>query len=176
MIGAKYFDIGYKSLFPDETESDNGARDTDGHGTHTLSTAGGSFVPEASLFGFAKGTSKGGSPAARVASYKVCWGIGCTSVDILAGFDEAIHDGVDVLSVSLGGDPEDYFTDPIAVGAFHAVLNGIHVACSAGNSGPNEGSVTNSVPWVTTVAASSLDRDYINFAVLGNRKFFAVSY
>ncbi|XP_028552244.1 subtilisin-like protease SBT5.3 [Dendrobium catenatum] len=168
LIGAKYFNKGYKSVVgitPNGT-----TRDTDGHGTHTLSTAGGNFVPNASLFGFANGTAKGGSPAARVASYKVCWPLGCTDSDILAAFDEAIHDGVDVLSVSLGGFSFDYFSNSIALASFHAMLNGIAVVCSAGNYGPFNGLVENSAPWVTTVAASSLDRDLTNIVTLSNKK------
>lgn len=176
LIGAKYFDKGYKSQAAIPFNVSIGTtRDTDGHGTHTLSTAGGGFVPQASLFGFANGTAKGGSPAARVASYKVCWEMGCSDADILAGFDEAISDSVDVLSISLGGFSSDYLSDSVSVGSFHAMLNGIDVACSAGNDGPFEGLVSNSAPWVTTVAASSVDRDFTNFLTLSNKKQIIVS-
>ena len=75
------------------------------------------------------GTAKGGSPKARVAAYKVCWppinDSECFDADIMAAFDTAIHDGVDVLSVSLGGDPSNYFDDGLSIGAFHAVKHGI---------------------------------------------------
>lgn len=68
------------------------------------------------------GTAKGGSPKARVAAYKVCWkpinGSECFDNDIMAAFDMAIHDGVDVLSMSLGGNPTDYFNDGMSIGAF----------------------------------------------------------
>ncbi|KAG6583685.1 Subtilisin-like protease 5.4, partial [Cucurbita argyrosperma subsp. sororia] len=40
------------------------------HGSHTLSTAGGSYVSGVSVFGFGIGTTKGGSPKARVTAYK----------------------------------------------------------------------------------------------------------
>ncbi|XP_028210609.1 subtilisin-like protease SBT5.4 [Glycine soja] len=80
------------------------ARDYEGHGSHTLSTIGGSFVPGANVFGLGNGTAEGGSPRARVATYKVCWppidGNECFDADIMAAFDMAIHDGVDVLSLS----------------------------------------------------------------------------
>ncbi|KAG0495317.1 hypothetical protein HPP92_000008 [Vanilla planifolia] len=170
LIGAKYFVKGYNSQYANETAPANGtARDTEGHGTHTLSTLGGRFIPGANLLGLYNGTSKGGSPEARVATYKVCWNNGCTDADILAGFDEAIHDGVDVLSISVGGSPSEYFSDSIAIGAFHAVVYGINVACSAGNSGPLGGLVVNSAPWVTTVAASTVDRDFSSAVALGNK-------
>ena len=94
LIGARYFNKGYESALGIQLNSSyETARDTDGHGTHTLSTAGGGFVAGANLFGSGNGTAKGGSPLARVASYKVCWE-GCFDADILAAFDAAIHDGV----------------------------------------------------------------------------------
>ena len=152
----------------------NSARDYDGHGSHTLSTAGGSFVPDASIFGIANGTAKGGSPRARVAAYKVCWppvnGSECFDADIIAAFDMAIHDGVDVLSVSLGGEPTQYFNDGMAIGSFHAIQRGIVVVCSAGNSGPTPSTVTNVAPWLITVGASTVDREFQTFVELGNGK------
>ncbi|KAH8507041.1 hypothetical protein H0E87_013733 [Populus deltoides] len=174
LIGARYFNRGYIAYAGGLTSSDNSARDKDGHGTHTLSTAGGNFVPGANVFGLGNGTAKGGSPKARVASYKVCWppvnGSECFDADIMKAFDMAIHDGVDVLSVSLGGEPTDYFNDGLAIGAFHAVKNGITVVCSAGNSGPLDGTVTNNAPWIITVGASTLDREFETFVELRNGK------
>lgn len=147
-------------------------RDTEGHGSHTLSTAAGSFVPGANIFGQANGTAKGGSPHARVASYKACWpAAGCADADLLAAFDAAIHDGVDVISLSVGSiRPRLYWVDPIAIGSFHAVANGIAVACSAGNEGPLKGLVTNDAPWIFTVGASTIDRKISAFLNLGNKK------
>ncbi|CAL1352057.1 unnamed protein product [Linum trigynum] len=162
LIGARAFNNGQPGSSP---------RDVNGHGTHTLSTAGGAFVPKANFLGSANGTAKGGSPKARVAAYKVCNDNGnCFTADITAGFDAAIHDKVDVISVSLGSFiPGDYSRDGIAIGAFHAVRKGITVVCSAGNSG-FDGSVTNVAPWIITVAASTLDRRFLSDAVIGNGK------
>ncbi|KAH7684215.1 Tripeptidyl-peptidase II protein [Dioscorea alata] len=148
-------------------------RDTEGHGSHTLSTAAGAFVPGASYYGYANGTAKGGSSRARVATYKVCWPSdegGCMDADILAAFDAAIHDGVDVISMSVGGPPLDYYQDSIAIGSFHAVKKGITVACSGGNDGPSLGTVSNVAPWIFTVGASTLDRYYPSYLVY-NGKF-----
>ncbi|XP_043699024.1 subtilisin-like protease SBT5.4 [Telopea speciosissima] len=172
LIGAKYFNKGYAAVVGPLDSSNATARDSDGHGTHTLSTAGGDFVSGANVFGYGNGTAKGGSPKARVAAYKVCWppvnGNECLDADIIAAFDAAIQDGVDVISVSLGGDPSDYFTDGIAIGSFHAVKQGIVVVTSAGNSGPTDGSVSNVAPWLITVGASTMDREFPAYVDLGN--------
>ncbi|CAN6830309.1 unnamed protein product [Brassica oleracea] len=45
-----------------------GARDTEGHGTHTASTAAGNAVTDASFFGIGNGTVRGGVPASRIAA------------------------------------------------------------------------------------------------------------
>ncbi|KAI9187219.1 hypothetical protein LWI28_025662 [Acer negundo] len=180
LIGARYFNKGYieyaRSVSSNFTVGYNVStvRDLDGHGSHTLSTAGGNFVAEASVFGKGKGTAKGGSPKARVAAYKVCWapinGNECFDADIMAGFEAAISDGVDVLSVSLGGSSAEFFNDGIAIGSFHAVKNGIVVVASAGNSGPIPETVSNVAPWIFTVGASTIDREFTSYIGLGNRK------
>ncbi|XP_027172802.1 subtilisin-like protease SBT5.3 [Coffea eugenioides] len=177
LIGARYFNKGYASAVGKLNSTFNSPRDGEGHGSHTLSTAGGNFVVGANVFGYGNGTAKGGSPRARVAAYKVCWppvsNNECFDADILAGFDMAIHDGVDVISVSLGGDPVPYFNDSIAIGSFHAVKHGIVVICSAGNSGPTPASVSNVAPWQITVAASTMDRHFPSYVVLGNNMRFS---
>lgn len=117
---------------------------------------------------------------ARVAAYKVCFppidGDECFDADILAGFDMAIHDGVDVLSVSLGGSASTFFNDSVAIGSFHAAKRGIVVVCSAGNSGPAEATVENVAPWYITVGASTMDREFPSYVVLGNNMRFKVCY
>ncbi|KAL2330417.1 hypothetical protein Fmac_017998 [Flemingia macrophylla] len=145
--------------------------DVDGHGTHTASTAAGNLVPNATLFGLANGTARGAVPLARLAIYKVCWSSsGCADIDILAAFDAAIHDGVDVISISIGGGSPSYVEDSISIGAFHAMRKGIITAASAGNDGPNPGSLTNTAPWIVTVAASGIDRAFKSTVQLGNGK------
>ncbi|TVU30937.1 hypothetical protein EJB05_22592, partial [Eragrostis curvula] len=142
------------------------ARDRDGHGTHTASTAAGAVVANASLLGYATGTARGMAPGARVAAYKVCWPQGCLASDILAGIDAAVADGVGVLSLSLGGGAAPYFRDTVAIGAFGASAAGVFVSCSAGNSGPSGATVSNSAPWVATVGAGTLDRDFPAYVTL----------
>ncbi|KZV27940.1 xylem serine protein 1-like [Dorcoceras hygrometricum] len=165
LIGAQPFDLA-NSVPQNETTP----LDTDGHGTHTASTAAGISVKHASLYGIAKGTARGGAPSARIASYKVCWGSGCEDMDILAAYDAAIADGVDVVSVSLGGITLNYLEDSVAIGSFHAMEKGILTVCAGGNSGPYLWTVQNVAPWILTVAASSIDRKFVTDVKLGNGK------
>ncbi|KAL4583445.1 hypothetical protein LXL04_008018 [Taraxacum kok-saghyz] len=146
--------------------------DDNGHGTHTATTAAGSKVTGASFFGFAKGTARGMAPHARLAVYKACWVGGCHGSDILAAMEKAITDGVHVLSVSIGGTVSDYTNDFVAFGAFKVVSHGIFVACSADNSGPDPESLSNVAPWLATVGAGTLDRDFPAYITLGNGKRF----
>ncbi|ESQ37676.1 hypothetical protein EUTSA_v10028458mg [Eutrema salsugineum] len=170
IIGAKYFK--HDGNVPNgEIRS---PIDIDGHGTHTSSTVAGVLVANASLYGIASGTARGAVPSARVAMYKVCWArSGCADMDILAGFEAAIHDGVDIISISIGGPIADYSSDSISVGSFHAVRKGILTVASAGNDGPLSGTVTNHEPWILTVAASGIDRTFKSEIDLGNGKSFS---
>ncbi|CAN0909596.1 unnamed protein product [Linum grandiflorum] len=164
IIGAKYYRI--SKNFTSDVAS---PRDTEGHGSHTASTAAGNFVPKASLEGLGLGTARGGVPSARIAVYKVCWADGCNDADVLAAFDDAIADGVDIISASMGGaKPRGYFTDSIAIGSFHAMQHGILTSTSAGNAGPKPKTVFNVAPWLLSVAASSIDRKFITKVQLGN--------
>ncbi|KAI7988076.1 Subtilisin-like protease SBT1.2 [Camellia lanceoleosa] len=90
--------------------------------------------------------------------YKVCGDYGCAEADILAAMDAAVEEGVDILSLSLGGPPGPFYDDAIALGAFGAIKKGVFVSCSAGNSGPFNTSLSNEAPWILTVGASTLDR------------------
>ncbi|KAK2636947.1 hypothetical protein Ddye_031739 [Dipteronia dyeriana] len=158
-------------------------RDVDGHGTHTSSTAGGAFVKNVNYQGVGNGVARGGAPLARLAMYKVCWNIAegghCAAADILKAFDEAIHDGVHVISISMGSKipllPEVDQHNAIATGSFHAVAKGIPVVCAAGNDGPTSQTVMNTAPWILTVAASSTDRAFPTPITLGNNKTLTVN-
>jgi len=174
LIGARFYSKGHRANYP--TNPSEAAslleyvspRDAHGHGTHTASTAAGAAVPGASVLGAEAGEARGVAPGAHVAAYKVCWFNGCYRSDILAGMDDAVRDGVDVLSLSLGGFPIPLFEDSIAIGSFRATARGVSVVCAAGNNGPARSSVANEAPWVLTVGAATLDRRFPAYVRLGN--------
>ncbi|KAL2539060.1 Subtilase family protein [Abeliophyllum distichum] len=175
LIGARYFSDGYEATNGkmNETTEFRSPRDSDGHGTHTASIAAGRYVFPASTLGYARGIAAGMAPKARLAAYKVCWNAGCYDSDILAAFDVAVTDGVDVISLSVGGVVVPYYLDAIAIGAFGASDAGIFVSASAGNGGPGGLTVTNVAPWVTTVGAGNIDRDFPANIKLGNGKIIS---
>ncbi|XP_008228336.1 PREDICTED: subtilisin-like protease SBT1.5 [Prunus mume] len=146
LIGARFFSSGFESTNGkmNETTEYRSPRDSDGHGTHTASIAAGRYVFPASTLGYAKGVAAGMAPKARLAAYKVCWSAGCYDSDILAAFDAAVADGCDVVSPSVGGVVRP--SHPAAVGR----------------------AVTNGAPWVTTVGAGTIDRDFPADVKLGN--------
>lgn len=152
------------------------ARDADGHGTHTSSTAAGALVKNANVLKLGHGFARGGAPAARIAVYKVCWAMGCSTVDILAAIDDAILDGVDVISMSLGSSPPHptYIDDVMAMSSLRAVARGISVVCSGGNDGPFSETIANAAPWMITVGASTIDRSFPAAMTLGNNLSYMV--
>lgn len=180
IIGARSFYKGYEASHGpiNETKESKSPRDTEGHGTHTASTAAGSVVPTAGFFQYAKGEARGMAVRARIAAYKICWKTGCYDSDILAAMDQAIKDGVHVISLSVGatGKAPAYSDDSIAIGSLHAVQSGVLVSCSAGNSGPDPFTAVNIAPWILTVGASTIDREFPADVVLGDgRRFKGVS-
>ncbi|XP_072955558.1 subtilisin-like protease SBT3.9 [Typha angustifolia] len=163
IIGARWYTGG---VAPEDLKGEFfSPRDFAGHGTHTASTAAGGLVSNVSFHGLGAGEARGGAPHARLAIYKACWGIGisCGGAALMAAVDDAIHDGVDILSLSL----TVFYEMP---GTLHAVANGITVVFSAGNDGPAPQTVSNAVPWVITVAASTIDRTFPTVITLGNSR------
>ncbi|WP_436536879.1 S8 family serine peptidase [Actinoplanes sp. HUAS TT8] len=130
------------------------ARDMQGHGTHTASTAAGLPVQHAMVLGRDFGKISGVAPDARIAVYKALWGGSGTDADIIAAIDAAVADGVDVINYSIGNAMGDYQANsPIGNAFLNAYLAGVFVSASAGNDGWS-GMISNAEPWVTTVGAA----------------------
>ncbi|KAK2352536.1 Subtilase family protein [Trifolium repens] len=148
------------------------ARDQFGHGTHVASIVGGRKIKGVSYYGLAKGTLRGGVPSSRIAVYKVC-NPKCRDDNILAAFDDAIADGVDIISISIGNESAfEFLRDTVAIGSFHAMEKGILTVQGAGNYGPNPSTISSVAPWLFSVAATTIDREFIDKLILGNGKTF----
>jgi subtilisin family serine protease len=133
------------------------ARDPEGHGTHTSSTAAGDRVDSAILAGVERGPISGIAPGAWLIMYRVCLAQGCFNSDSVAAVQQAITDGVDVINFSISGGNQPY-SDPVELAFLDAFNAGISVNASAGNSGPGAGTSDHGGPWVTTVGASTSNR------------------
>ncbi|NEM92240.1 S8 family serine peptidase [Galbitalea soli] len=155
-------------------------RDGADHGSHTASTAAGDYGVDATVGGIDYGGISGVAPAAKIAMYKVCWDgtaadeslDGCATADIVAGINQAVADGVDVLNYSIGGAPATSVYSPTDEAFLNASAAGIFVAAAAGNSGPDNSTLDNAAPWETTVAASTMPA-FEATLVLGNGRRYA---
>jgi subtilisin family serine protease len=168
LIGAREFLNTYRAVTgfdPDEYDS---ARDDNGHGTHTASTAAGNAGVAASIYGIPRGTISGIAPRAHVVAYKALGNLGGYTSDLAAAIDQAVADGVDVINYSVGGGASLNGADDLAY--LFAADAGVFVATSAGNSGPGAGTIGGpaSVPWITTVGASTQSRFFEGTVTLGN--------
>jgi subtilisin family serine protease len=159
LIGARFYVDGFGAgnVVPTEFLS---PRDSDGHGTHTATTAAGNENVQAVLAGKPVATISGIAPRARVAVYKVCWQApgaptsSCFFSDSAAATEQAMIDGVDILTFSVG--TAFSFIDPQDLAFLFATDAGIFVSRSAGNEGPGPETTAAGEPWVTSVAASTL--------------------
>ncbi|TFW31082.1 S8 family peptidase [Duganella callida] len=186
LIGARYFDSGFRasgnaihwSEFRSPRDSLSAPAGDGGHGTHTSSTAAGNAnVPAVAENGDLLAARSGMAPHARVAMYKICWsyqdkargpqavGNTCYNSDSLAAIEAAVADGVDVLNYSISGGETPL--DPVEQAFRHAVEAGVFVAAAAGNAGPDN-AVAHIAPWLTTVAASTVDKAPTAIVTLGN--------
>ena len=134
-------------------------RDSEGHGTHTTTTAGGDCVASAVLYGVQRGPVCGMAPGAHIETFRVCLVQGCFSSDSVSAVQQAITDGVNVINFSISGGGSPY-TDPVELAFLDAFHAGISVNASAGNSGPGAGTSDHGGPWVTTVGASTGPRQF----------------
>ena len=158
LIGGRPFIDTYNALVGGEVYADS-ARDSDGHGTHTGSTAAGNVIDSAPIFGVERGPARGVAPGAWVSVYQVCGADGCFNSDSAAAVAQAVLDGVDVINFSISGGANP-FTDPVELAFLDAYAAGVFVAASAGNSGPGAATTNHVSPWLTTVAASTQTREF----------------
>ncbi|GAB1819148.1 S8 family serine peptidase [Herbidospora sp. RD11066] len=156
LIGGQPFLDTYNLLVGGDVYPDS-ARDSNGHGTHTATTAAGGPVADANPLGISRGPIHGVAPAAMISVYKVCGADGCYSTDSAAAVAQAILDGVDVINFSISGGASPY-TDVVELAFLDAYAAGVFVAASAGNSGPGASTTDHRSPWVTTVAANTQKR------------------
>jgi subtilisin family serine protease len=159
LVGAARFMATYDAFVGTGPGEFLSARDDDGHGTHTSSTAAGNSNVAASIFGIPRGLVSGIAPRARVAMYKVCGESGCFSSDSAAAVQQAIVDGVNVINFSISGGANPY-SDAVELAFLNAYDAGVFVAASAGNAGPGADTTDHRGPWVTTVAASTHNRAF----------------
>ncbi len=134
-------------------------RDSEGHGTHTTTTAAGDCVASAVLYGVERGPVCGIAPGAHVEMFRVCLAQGCFGSDSVAAVGQAISDGVNVINFSISGGGTPY-SDAVELAFLDATNAGISVNASAGNSGPGAGTAEHGGPWVTTVGASTGPRNF----------------
>ncbi|MFE5940077.1 S8 family serine peptidase [Streptomyces sp. NPDC056470] len=145
------------------TDSDT-ADDRQGHGTHTISTVGGSGAASG-------GAKKGVAPGADLLNGKVLndSGSGATSW-IIAGMEWAVAQGADVVSMSLGNPAETDCTDPMSIAAEELAQNqGTLFVVAAGNTGPSLNTVSSPgcAPSVLTVGATDRDDSTAYFSSRG---------
>jgi hypothetical protein len=133
--------------------------DTDGHGSHTASTAGGNR--HTATFNGIDVEIQGVAPHANIVAYKVC-NPGCPSTASVAAVELAITaDQVDVLNYSISGS-DDPWNDDVDLAFLDASAAGIFVSASAGNAGPGAGTVAKTGPWNAAVGASTHGRIVAN--------------
>jgi subtilisin family serine protease len=145
----------------------NNGKDNYFHGSLSASIAAGN--PFNVTFNGLPTVMAGVAPNANIVSYRVCHigdpedsdDDGCRNSAILAAIDQALTDGVDVVNHSIGGTDGNPWNSLGTTPGFLTLRNaGIFVATSAGNSGPDPGTVGSpgNAPWVTTVGAATHDR------------------
>jgi subtilisin family serine protease len=141
--------------------------DTNGHGSHTASTAGGNRLTSATVppptipppFTEMSGVA----PCANIRAYKVCPANDCPEADIQAGMSSILlHGDVSVMNFSISGGDAPWLDNDRR--KLDLVGAGVVIAASAGNTSAGipdpVGQVNHLGPWVMTVAASTRDGDF----------------
>ncbi|KAK9121045.1 hypothetical protein Syun_018662 [Stephania yunnanensis] len=155
--------------------------DADGHGRqvgyHTASTAAGNHQTPVIVNGFNYGYASGMAPGAQIAVYKALYSFGGYMSDVVAAVDQAVEDGVDIISLSIGPSSvppgASAFLNVLEMELLFATRAGVLVVQAAGNGGPTSSSILSFSPWITSVAASITDRRYNTSIILGNGQSFS---
>lgn len=184
LIGARFFVDGWGAENVAEEEFLS-PRDVDGHGTGAASTVAGNYGVDPAYMGndLGIGVISGIAPRARISHYKALWaiptfdgaGFGAES-DLTAAVDAAVADGVDIISMSIGGPLGDTlpFTDqstmldPWSQSLLRAFDAGVLAVLPAGNEGPATETVEapGHTPWVISAGASALSTTFIATATV----------
>jgi Subtilase family/Fibronectin type-III domain/PA domain/Peptidase inhibitor I9/Bacterial pre-peptidase C-terminal domain len=172
LVGAREFLNTYKANTGLESYEFDSARDNEGHGTHTASTAAGNANVRASISGVDKGVVSGIAPDAQIIAYKALGDAGGYTSDLTGAIDQAVADGVDVINYSIGGGAQTVSADTISF--LFAADAGVFAAVSAGNSGPGASTIggPSDVPWVTSVGATTYPTFYRGVVKLGNGRAY----
>ncbi len=132
-----------------------GIQDLNGHGTHCASIAAGTGAGSG-------GKYRGVAPDASLYIAKALDGAGNGRMsNVMAGIEWAVDEGVQVISLSLGGSGPCDGTDALSEMCDAAVAEGVVVCAAAGNEGPEPytvGSPGCAREVITIGAASDLDR------------------
>lgn len=188
LIGIRSYDVltnAYTSGELGNTSAPIG-EDYHGHGSHVASTVAGNVLYNAPLvvpepLAASDGTIvkdeffsqvSGVAPRANIISYQVCQPAadtvqGCPGEALVAGIEDAIKDGVDVINFSIGGQDSHPWSDAVEMAFLSAREAGILVAAAAGNSGQLGnyeeyfGAIDHASPWLLNVAATTHDRSVI---------------
>ena len=146
-----------------------GFGDTNGHGSHTASTAAGNVRDV--LYSGNTIRISGVAPHANIIAYDTCYtiistGQGlCPNTATVPAIDQAVADGVvDVLNFSIGGGSAPW-DEATSLAFLNAVDAGIFVAASAGNSGPGANTMGHHEPWVSSTAAAQHGRAGFSIAM-----------
>ncbi|MBY5921193.1 S8 family serine peptidase [Ferrimonas balearica] len=160
--------------------------DYNSHGSHTASTTAGNVLFDVPFqLGVQQEVSNGRdtnlvfprisgvAPRANIISYQACFPgdgsyndpqgdpnaanfVGCPGNVLISAIEDAIADGVDVINFSIGGSESLPWYAPFELAFLAAREAGIHVSASAGNSAYHY--IDHVSPWLTSVAATTLDR------------------
>ena len=170
LIGARQILTTYRRLVGADPDEFDSARDDDGHGTHTASTAAGDANVRPVIFGRSFPTISGIAPRAQIVAYKALGNLGGFTSDLAQAIDQAVEDGVDVINYSIGGGANLLTVDTFSF--LFAADAGVFSAVSAGSSGPAPETIGGpaDVPWVTAVGANSQRRFFAGTIKLDNGK------